>query len=60
MVIGKKIRLLRELNGYSQVNMSIELDIPQATYSRIENSSTKIDFYTLRHPDLLIATQTVA
>ncbi len=47
MKVGKKIRMLRELLGYSQDYMSIELEISQTTYSRIENDSTKIDLSKL-------------
>lgn len=43
MKVGKKIRIIRELLGYSQDFMSIELEISQATYSRIENECTRID-----------------
>ncbi len=47
MKIGYKIRMLRELLGYSQDYMSIELKISQTTYSRIENDCTKIDLNKL-------------
>jgi transcriptional regulator with XRE-family HTH domain len=42
MNIGEKVRVIRELRGYSQEYMSIQLDVSQTTYSRIENETTKI------------------
>lgn len=47
MKIGKKIRILRELNGYSQDYMSIQLDVSQTTYSRIESENIKVDIERL-------------
>ena len=47
MKIGIKIRMLREFRGYSQDYMSIQLEISQATYSKIENEYTKIDISRL-------------
>lgn len=47
MKIGKKIRMLRELRGFSQDFVSIQLEISQATYSKIENECTKIDITRL-------------
>ncbi|WP_277110226.1 helix-turn-helix domain-containing protein, partial [Chryseobacterium taklimakanense] len=41
-VIGKNIRKLREIKGYSQEYMAHELNINQASYAKLENSSTKI------------------
>ena len=35
-MIGKKIRQLRELKGYNQVNLSTEINISQKQLSRIE------------------------
>ncbi len=43
MNIGEKVRVIRELRGYSQEYMSIQLNVSQTTYSRIENETTKID-----------------
>jgi transcriptional regulator with XRE-family HTH domain len=47
MKVGKKIRILRELVGYSQDYMSIQLEVSQTTYSRIENQNTRIDISRL-------------
>lgn len=41
-IIGKNIRKLREIKGYSQEYMAHELNINQASYAKLENSSTKI------------------
>ena len=41
-VIGKNIRKQREIKGYSQEYMAHELNINQASYAKLENSSTKI------------------
>ena len=43
MNVGRKIRIIREIRGYTQEYMAIQLEISQATYCRIENESTKID-----------------
>ncbi|TWI96834.1 helix-turn-helix protein [Mucilaginibacter frigoritolerans] len=40
---GAKIRMIRELRGFSQENMAAKLGINQASYSRIENNQTKLD-----------------
>jgi len=40
---GAKIRMIRELRGFSQENMAAKLDMNQASYSRIENNQTKLD-----------------
>lgn len=42
-IIGKKIRTLRELKGYSQEYVAGKLDIAQNTYSKIETSQTKLN-----------------
>lgn len=42
-VVGKNIKKLRELKGFSQDAVEIELDISHPTYSRIENGVGKID-----------------
>lgn len=47
MIVGRKVRVLRELIGYSQDFMSIQLEISQATYSRIENENTRVDIRML-------------
>jgi transcriptional regulator with XRE-family HTH domain len=44
---GAKIRMIRELRGYSQENIAAKLGITQATYSRIENNQAKLDTATL-------------
>ena len=44
---GAKIRMIRELRGYSQENVAAKLGMTQATYSRIENNQTKLDTGTL-------------
>ena len=45
MNIGDNIRKIRELKGYSQEYMAMELGISQPSYARIENGMTvpKID-----------------
>ncbi|QTE35871.1 helix-turn-helix transcriptional regulator [Mucilaginibacter gossypii] len=40
---GAKIRMIRELRGYSQENVAAKLGMTQASYSRIENNQTKLD-----------------
>ena len=47
MKVGKKIRMIRELKGFSQEYMSIQLEIAQTTYSRIETDKTRIDIQKL-------------
>lgn len=42
-VIGKNIRKYRELKGISQEYMALKLDITQASYAKLENSTTKIN-----------------
>jgi transcriptional regulator with XRE-family HTH domain len=42
-MIGKKIRTLRELKGYSQEYVAGKLDIAQNTYSKIETNQTKLN-----------------
>ncbi len=44
MQIGNNIRKIREIKGFSQEYMAIQLEISQKTYSRIENEKGKIDF----------------
>ena len=40
---GEKIRLIRELRGFSQENVAAKLGIAQNTYSRIETNQTKLE-----------------
>lgn len=40
--ISKNIRKYRELKGFSQEYMANQLDINQASYAKIESSSTKL------------------
>jgi transcriptional regulator with XRE-family HTH domain len=40
---GDKIRLVRELRGFSQENVAARLGIAQNTYSRIETNQTKLE-----------------
>lgn len=42
--IGKKIRQVRELKGYSQEYISNKLGISQRAYSKIERNEIKIDW----------------
>lgn len=39
---GEKIKMIRELRGFSQEHMANKLDIAQNTYSRIEKNQTKL------------------
>ncbi len=40
---GSKIRMIRELRGFSQENIAQRLGITQTTYSRIESNQSKLD-----------------
>jgi transcriptional regulator with XRE-family HTH domain len=40
---GAKIRMIREIRGYSQDHIAAKLGIAQTSYSRIENNQTKLD-----------------
>lgn len=40
---GTKIRVIRELRGYSQAYLAEKLGIAQNSYSRIESNQTKLD-----------------
>jgi transcriptional regulator with XRE-family HTH domain len=40
---GEKIRLIREIRGYSQENVAAKLGIMQNAYSRIELNQSKLD-----------------
>ncbi len=42
MLIGEKIRKLRELKGYDQHYMASVLGIDQSNYSRIESDTTSV------------------
>jgi len=44
---GAKIRMIRDLRGYSQESIATKLNITQASYSRIENNQIKIDVVLL-------------
>jgi len=46
--LGKKLRTLREIKGYSQEYVANEIDISQRTYSKIENGLAKIDIERLQ------------
>lgn len=39
---GEKIKLIREMRGYSQEYVAAELGIAQNTYSKIENNQTRL------------------
>ena len=39
---GDKIKMIREIRGFSQEHMASRLDIAQNTYSRIEKNQTKL------------------
>lgn len=41
--IGKNLRALRVINGYSQEQVEIAMDISRSTLSKIENGTGKID-----------------
>lgn len=41
--VGKKIRTLREVKGYSQEYMADKMEISQRTYSKLENGQMKMD-----------------
>lgn len=40
---GEKIRMIRELRGFSQENVAAKLGIAQNAYSRIETNQTKLE-----------------
>ena len=42
MQYGEKIRMIREIRGFSQEDMASKLDMAQNTYSRIEKNQTKL------------------
>lgn len=39
---GEKIKMIREIRGFSQELMASKLNMAQNTYSRIENNQTKL------------------
>lgn len=39
---GEKIKMIRELRGFSQEHMASKLDMGQNSYSRIEKNQTKL------------------
>lgn len=45
--LGSNIRKIRELKGFSQQNLAIELDVDQKTISRIENGESSPKFETI-------------
>ncbi|MFK5855109.1 MAG: helix-turn-helix transcriptional regulator [Bacteroidota bacterium] len=47
MKIGRKIRIIREIRGYTQEYLAIQLEISQTAYSRIENETVKLDLVKL-------------
>ena len=42
-MFGEKIKLIREMRGFSQENVAAKLGIAQNAYSRIETNQTKLD-----------------
>jgi len=42
-MFGEKIRLIREMRGFSQENVAAKLGIAQNAYSRIELNQTKLE-----------------
>lgn len=42
--IGKKVRQLRELKGYSQQYMADKLSVSQRAYSKMETNETRLDW----------------
>lgn len=47
MEVGKKIKRIREIKGYSQSEVAERLFISQRAYSDIENNKTKLDLERL-------------
>lgn len=47
MEIGKKLRTLRAEKGYTQEKIADLLNIPQASYSNLENNKGKLDLKLL-------------
>lgn len=48
MEIGKKIKRVREIKGFSQSEIAAKLFISQRAYSDLENNKTKIDIDRLK------------
>jgi transcriptional regulator with XRE-family HTH domain len=48
MELAKRIRIIREVNGYSQDYMAEKIGISQSAYSRIERKAGSSSFYTLQ------------
>ncbi|WP_259068731.1 helix-turn-helix domain-containing protein [Mucilaginibacter sp. X4EP1] len=42
-MFGEKIRIIREMRGFSQENVAAKLGIAQNAYSRIETNQTKLE-----------------
>jgi len=42
-MFGEKIKLIREMRGFSQENVAAKLGIAQTAYSRIETNQTRLD-----------------
>jgi len=42
-MFGEKIKLIREMRGFSQENVATKLGIAQNAYSRIETNQTKLE-----------------
>ena len=47
MRIGSKLKLLRNLKGYTQEEVAKKLNISRRAYTSIENDATKIDYSRL-------------
>ncbi len=48
MEIGKKLRSLRNEKGFTQEKIADLLQMPQASYSNLENNKGKIDLKTIQ------------
>ena len=48
MIIGNRLRKLRELRNYTQSYMSIQLEISLSAYSKIERDETEISLKRLQ------------
>lgn len=47
-MIGERIKLTRELKGFSQEYLASELNISQSAYSDLENNKTKLNIKRLQ------------
>lgn len=54
MQIGHKVKKVRELRNFTQEFMADKLGIAPASYSRIENGQTKMDFSRLQEIALIL------